>query len=30
MNADVLNPAYSEFFADKKMLDICIEGQNRG
>ena len=30
MNADILNPAYSEFFADKKMLDICIEGQNRG
>ena len=30
MNADVLNPAYSEFFSDKKMLEICVEGQNRG
>ena len=30
MNADVLNPAYEEFFADKRMLDICVEGQNRG
>ena len=30
MNADVLNPAYSEFFSDKNMLDICVEGQNRG
>ncbi|MBG01075.1 MAG: hypothetical protein CL470_02250 [Acidimicrobiaceae bacterium] len=30
MNADVLNPAYEEFFSDKKMLEICIEGQNRG
>ena len=30
MNADVLNPAYEEFFADKKMLEICTEGQNRG
>lgn len=30
MNADVLNPAYSEFFADKAMIDICVEGQNRG
>ncbi len=30
MNADVLNAAYGEFFADKKMLEICAEGQNRG
>ena len=30
MNADVLNPAYEEFFSDKKMLEICSEGQNRG
>ncbi len=30
MNADVLNPAYSEFFSDKEMLDICVEGQHRG
>ena len=30
MNADVLNPAYESFFSDKKMLDICVEGQNRG
>lgn len=30
MNADVLNPQYQEFFADKKMLDICTEAQQRG
>ncbi len=30
MNMDVLNPAYQAFFADKRMLDICTEGQNRG
>ncbi len=30
MNADVLNMAYGEFFADKAMIDICVEGQNRG
>lgn len=30
MNADVLNPAYQAFFADKEMLDICTEGQSRG
>jgi crotonobetainyl-CoA:carnitine CoA-transferase CaiB-like acyl-CoA transferase len=30
MNADVLNPAYEAFFADKEMLDICTEGQSRG
>lgn len=30
MNADVLNPQYESFFADKKMLDICSEAQRRG
>lgn len=30
MNADVLNPQYEAFFADKKMLDICVEAQRRG
>ncbi len=30
MNADVLNPQYEAFFADKKMLDICTEAQQRG
>ena len=30
MNADVLNPQYEAFFADKKMLDICTEAQRRG
>lgn len=29
-NADVLCAAYEEFFADKKMLEICDEGQRRG
>ncbi|MEM7285376.1 MAG: CoA transferase [Actinomycetota bacterium] len=30
MNADVLNPQYESFFADKRMLDICTEAQRRG
>ncbi len=30
MNADVLNPQYASFFADKRMLDICTEAQRRG
>lgn len=30
MNADVLNPQYESFFADKLMLDICTEAQRRG
>ena len=29
-NADVLNPQYAGFFADKRMLDICDQGQSRG